>query len=93
MEAASTSETSVNFYQTVWRKKSEDGHLHRPVLILFWSILSTMAATGFFLRSLITRRQLLNVSHNRFGQLFLLRDLVDLFQTDRRPWSLVRKNI
>jgi hypothetical protein len=28
MEAASTSETSVNFYQTTWCKKPEDSHLH-----------------------------------------------------------------
>jgi hypothetical protein len=28
MEAASTSETSVNFYQTTWRNNSEDSHLH-----------------------------------------------------------------
>jgi hypothetical protein len=26
MEAASTSETSVNFYQTTWRNSSEDSH-------------------------------------------------------------------
>jgi hypothetical protein len=28
MEAASTSETSVNFYQTTWRYNPEDSHLH-----------------------------------------------------------------
>jgi hypothetical protein len=28
MEAASTSETSVNFYQTTRRNNSEDSHLH-----------------------------------------------------------------
>jgi hypothetical protein len=28
MEAASTSETPVNFYQTTRRKNSEDSHLH-----------------------------------------------------------------
>jgi hypothetical protein len=28
MEAASTSETSVNFYQTTWRNNPEDSHLH-----------------------------------------------------------------
>jgi hypothetical protein len=28
MEAASTSETSVNFYQTIRRFNPEDGHLH-----------------------------------------------------------------
>jgi hypothetical protein len=28
MEAASTSETSVNFYQTPWRNNPEDSHLH-----------------------------------------------------------------
>jgi hypothetical protein len=28
MEAASTSETSVNFYQTAWRNNPEDSHLH-----------------------------------------------------------------
>jgi hypothetical protein len=28
MEAASTSETSVNFYQTTWRFNPEDSHLH-----------------------------------------------------------------
>jgi hypothetical protein len=27
-EAANTSETSVNFYQTTWRNKPEDSHLH-----------------------------------------------------------------
>jgi hypothetical protein len=28
MEAVSTSETSVNFYQTAWRNIPEDSHLH-----------------------------------------------------------------
>jgi hypothetical protein len=28
MEAVSTSETSVNFYQTTWRNIAEDSHLH-----------------------------------------------------------------
>jgi hypothetical protein len=28
MEAASTSETSVNFYQTTWHNNPEDSHLH-----------------------------------------------------------------
>jgi hypothetical protein len=28
MEAASTSETSVNFYQTTWYSNPEDNHLH-----------------------------------------------------------------
>jgi hypothetical protein len=28
MDAASTSETSVNFYQTTWRNNLEDSHLH-----------------------------------------------------------------
>jgi hypothetical protein len=28
MEAANTSETSVNFYQTTWRNNPEDSHLH-----------------------------------------------------------------
>jgi hypothetical protein len=28
MEAASTSETSVNFYQTTWRYNPDDSHLH-----------------------------------------------------------------
>jgi hypothetical protein len=28
MEAASTSETSVNFYQTTWRNNPEDSHIH-----------------------------------------------------------------
>jgi hypothetical protein len=28
MKAASTSETSVSFYQTTWRKNPEDSHLH-----------------------------------------------------------------
>jgi hypothetical protein len=28
MEAASTSETSVNFYQTTWRNNPEHSHLH-----------------------------------------------------------------
>jgi hypothetical protein len=27
MDAASASETSVNFYQTTWRKNPEDSHL------------------------------------------------------------------
>jgi hypothetical protein len=30
MEAASTSETSVNFYQTTRRNNPEDSHLHTP---------------------------------------------------------------
>jgi hypothetical protein len=28
MEAVSTSETSVNFYQTTWRNIPEDSHVH-----------------------------------------------------------------
>jgi hypothetical protein len=28
MEAASTSETSINFYHTAWRNNPEDSHLH-----------------------------------------------------------------
>jgi hypothetical protein len=28
MEATSTSETSVNFYQTTWCNNPEDSHLH-----------------------------------------------------------------
>jgi hypothetical protein len=32
MEAASTSETSVNLYQTTRRNSSEDSHLHPDVL-------------------------------------------------------------
>jgi hypothetical protein len=28
MEAASTSETSANFYQTTWRNNPEDSHLN-----------------------------------------------------------------
>jgi hypothetical protein len=28
VEAVSTSETSVNFYQTKWRNNPEDSHLH-----------------------------------------------------------------
>jgi hypothetical protein len=28
MEAARTSETSVNFYQTTWHNNPEDSHLH-----------------------------------------------------------------
>jgi hypothetical protein len=28
VEAASTSETLVNFYQTTWRYNAEDSHLH-----------------------------------------------------------------
>jgi mannose-6-phosphate isomerase class I len=28
MEAASASDTSVNFYQTTWRNNPEDSHLH-----------------------------------------------------------------
>jgi hypothetical protein len=28
MEAANTSETSVNFYQTTWRNNPEDNHLY-----------------------------------------------------------------
>jgi hypothetical protein len=31
MEAASTSETSVNFYQTTWRNNPEDSHLLIPI--------------------------------------------------------------
>jgi hypothetical protein len=30
MEAASASETSVNFDQTAWRYNPEDSHLHTP---------------------------------------------------------------
>jgi hypothetical protein len=33
MEAASTSEMSVNFYQTIWRNSSEDSHFN----VLFYS--------------------------------------------------------
>jgi hypothetical protein len=38
MEAARTSETLVNFYQTTWCCNAEDSHLHTPrfLLILFY---------------------------------------------------------
>jgi hypothetical protein len=32
MEAASTSETSVNFYQTTWYNSPGDSHLHEEQL-------------------------------------------------------------
>jgi hypothetical protein len=35
MEAANTSETSVNFYQTTRRSIPEDSHLHVSLLIVF----------------------------------------------------------
>jgi hypothetical protein len=31
MEAAGTSETLVNFYQTTWHYNSEDSHLHTSI--------------------------------------------------------------
>jgi hypothetical protein len=34
METASTSETSVNFYQTTWRNNQEDSHLHWVICLL-----------------------------------------------------------
>jgi hypothetical protein len=34
MEAASTSETSVNFYQTTRRNNPEDSHLHFTLLYI-----------------------------------------------------------
>jgi hypothetical protein len=33
MESASTSETSVNFYQTTWRNNSDDSHLQNLILV------------------------------------------------------------
>jgi hypothetical protein len=45
VEAASTSETSVNFYQTTWHNIPEDNHLHtrhhenlksNPILVIGW---------------------------------------------------------
>jgi hypothetical protein len=33
MEAASTSETLVNFYQTTWRYNPEDSHLHNAMML------------------------------------------------------------
>jgi hypothetical protein len=33
MEAASTSETLVNFYQTTWHYNPEDSHLHASINI------------------------------------------------------------
>jgi hypothetical protein len=35
MEAASTSESSVNFYQTIRRNNLEDSHLQRSFKLLF----------------------------------------------------------
>jgi hypothetical protein len=32
MAVASTSETSVNFYQTIWHNNPEDSHLHKQNL-------------------------------------------------------------
>jgi hypothetical protein len=34
MEAASTSETSVNLYQTTWRNNPEDSHLKLFVIVV-----------------------------------------------------------
>jgi hypothetical protein len=33
MEAASTSETSANFYHTIWRNIQEDSHLHVGLIV------------------------------------------------------------
>jgi hypothetical protein len=41
MEAASTSETSVNFYQTTWHNIPEDSHLHG-----FWSCYNILPISG-----------------------------------------------
>jgi hypothetical protein len=34
MEAASTSEMSVNFYQTTWRNNPEDSHINKGLIKL-----------------------------------------------------------
>jgi hypothetical protein len=52
MEAASTSETSVNFYQTTWRNNPEDSHL----LILIWNILRC----GEYLTKLTVKNKISN---------------------------------
>jgi hypothetical protein len=33
MEAASNSETSVNFYQTAWRSNPKDSHLQNVIFV------------------------------------------------------------
>jgi hypothetical protein len=42
MEAASASETLVNFYQTTWRNNPEDSHLHDKSLIVMLIIYHSM---------------------------------------------------
>jgi hypothetical protein len=56
MEAASTSETSVNSYQTTWRNNPEDSHLHtrrRENLkfhVIYYQLFFVMALFFFTLR-------------------------------------------
>jgi hypothetical protein len=46
MEAASTSETSVNFYQTICRNNPEDSHLHTRRHEILKSHLECHVSTG-----------------------------------------------
>jgi hypothetical protein len=48
MEAASMSETSVNFYQTTRRNILEDGHIHNPFMAnyFFYKMCFSVAYCG-----------------------------------------------
>jgi hypothetical protein len=48
MEAARTSETLVNFYQTTWRYNPEDGHLHNENYLNDLAFRSTYFGFGLF---------------------------------------------
>jgi hypothetical protein len=46
-EAASTSETSVNFYQTTWRNNPEDSHLNLAIPVILWIFLVVVLSYYF----------------------------------------------
>jgi hypothetical protein len=62
MEAVSTSETSVNFYETTWRHLQEDGHFHTRCCGNLKNSLLIFLHGIFFL----FERNISTCSHNRY---------------------------
>jgi hypothetical protein len=61
MEAARTSETLVNFYQTTQRYNPEDSHL--PLLVVFLLLLTTSTKYYLYAREYTTKIKITGLCH------------------------------
>jgi hypothetical protein len=69
MEAARTSETSANFYQTTGRKKSRRTYIHMKLLIMQFSLSGTFSLC-------LDLNILLSTSFSKYTILFLFSSFV-----------------